>query len=68
MFAWLYEMITSLVYFILGLFGIQLGATQEVNSLLEQGQGQGQAQAQEQEQEPKEIVVETIATTDNESL
>ena len=62
MFAWLYEMITSLVYFVLGLFGIQLGATQEVNSLLEQGQ------AQEQEQEPKELVVETIATADNESL
>ena len=64
MFAWLYEMITSLVYFILGLFGIQLGVTQEVNSHMEQGQ----AQEQEQEQEPKELVVETIATADNESL
>jgi hypothetical protein len=56
MFAWLYEMITSLVYFVLGLFGIQLGATQEANSLLEQEQGQMQ--------EPKELVVETILTED----
>lgn len=53
MFAWLYDLLMSLVYFVLGLFGIQ--KAQDHSQLLE-----GQTPSDQTEQVAKDLVVETL--------
>jgi hypothetical protein len=53
MFAWLYDVITSLFFLVLSFFGIKWGQSQESSGLLNQEQSEAKP-------EPNELVVETI--------